>query len=77
MNRWNPCSRREVIRRLRGLGFDGPFPGGDHSYMQFEGRRLTIPSNREYPVDQLRYVLRQAARALGRAIPVEEWNSLS
>lgn len=44
--------------------------------MRFEGRRLPIPSNREYPVDQLRYVLRQAARALGRAIPVEEWNSL-
>ncbi len=27
MSRWIPCKRREFIRRLRVLGFDGPFSG--------------------------------------------------
>jgi hypothetical protein len=25
----NPISRREFIRKLKALGFEGPFPGGD------------------------------------------------
>ncbi len=24
MNRWTPCKRRDFIRRLRKLGFEGP-----------------------------------------------------
>ena len=24
MSRWTPCKRRDFIRRLRALGFDGP-----------------------------------------------------
>ena len=76
MNRWNPCSRRDFIRRLRQLGFRGPYSGSRHQGMKFEGRTLPIPSNREYSVQQLRYVLRQAAEAMGRAISAEEWNSL-
>ena len=27
MSRWSPCKRREFVRRLRALGFDGPFSG--------------------------------------------------
>lgn len=76
MNRWNPCSRRDFIRRLRRLGFRGPYSGARHQGMKFAGRTLPLPSNSEYSVRQVRFVLRQAARALGRAISVEEWNSL-
>ena len=76
MNRWNPCSRRDCIRRLWELGFDGPFPGGRHDWMRFQGRRVTLFSDREYSVRQVRIVLRQAARALGRTISVAEWNAL-
>jgi hypothetical protein len=27
MSRWTPCKRRDFIRRLRDLGFDGPLAG--------------------------------------------------
>ena len=45
--------------------------------MVYQGRRLTIPSNTEYPVAQSRYMLRQASRRIGREITTEEWNSLA
>jgi len=44
--------------------------------MRFQGRRVTLFSDNEYSVRQVRIVLRQAARAMGRVISVEEWNSL-
>ena len=28
-----PVNRRILIRRLRSMGFDGPWPGGSHEYM--------------------------------------------
>lgn len=28
----SPVSRRELIRRLQGLGFEGPFSGGKYRY---------------------------------------------
>ena len=30
----NPVSRRELVRKLKALGFEGPFPGGKHQWMQ-------------------------------------------
>ena len=47
MSRWSPCKRREFVRRLRALGFDGPFSGTQHQFMTFGSHRLTIPSNEE------------------------------
>ena len=29
MSRWTPCKRNDFIRKLRGLGFDGPFSGSN------------------------------------------------
>lgn len=29
-----PVSRREFVRRLRTLGWEGPFPGGRHELMR-------------------------------------------
>jgi len=53
VSRWIPCKRREFIRRLRVLGFDGPFSGTRHQFLIQNENRLTIPSNEEYSVPQL------------------------
>jgi hypothetical protein len=58
VSRWTPCKRREFIRRLRLLGFDGPFSGTRHQFLVYEDNRLAIPSNDEYSVPQLRVMLR-------------------
>ena len=39
-----PISHRELIRRLRALGFVGPFSGGRHPYMERAGRRIVVPN---------------------------------
>ncbi len=38
------ATRREVIRKLRRLGFDGPFPGGRHEFMTRERLKLYLPN---------------------------------
>ncbi|MDZ8087163.1 MAG: hypothetical protein RM049_35560 [Nostoc sp. DedQUE04] len=38
--------------------------------------RLTIPSNDEYSVPQLRMMIREVEVILEREITLEEWNSL-
>src|SRR3954471_4368869 len=48
-----PCKRRDFIRRLRKLGFDGPYSGTRHQFMVRGQHRQTIPSNAEYSVAQL------------------------
>jgi len=76
MSRWQPCKRREFIRRLRKLNFDGPYSGTHHQFMVFEEFRLTVPSNSEYSVPQLRMMLNELEGILGRAITADEWNKL-
>jgi hypothetical protein len=41
----DPVSRRELIRKLKALGFEGPFPGGKHDWMRRGRLRLTIPNS--------------------------------
>ncbi len=76
MSRWNPCRRSVFIHRLRALGFDGPYSGTKHQFMTFADYRQTIPSNNEYSVPQLRMMLREVERIIGREITAAEWNSL-
>lgn len=76
MSRLSPCKRRDFIVRLRLIGFDGPFSGTRHQFMVYDQRRLTVPSNPEYSVPQLRMLLREAAEIMGREITVDEWNEL-
>jgi hypothetical protein len=76
VSRWTPCRRREFIRRLRHLGFDGPFSGTRHQFMTYEGHRLAIPSNTEYAVPQLRTMIREVEEILGREITLAEWHRL-
>jgi hypothetical protein len=76
VSRWTPCKRREFIRRLRVLDFDGPFSGTRHQFLVYKENRLTIPSNEEYSVPQLKMMIREAGSILGREISLKEWESL-
>ena len=48
----SPVSRRELVRKLKRLGFEGPFPGGKHEWMRRGGLRLTIPNPHPGSIDQ-------------------------
>lgn len=65
----NPVSRRELVRKLKALGFEGPFPGGKHQWMRRGGLRLTVPNPHGGAIDPglIRRILRQAGLTL------EEW----
>lgn len=76
MSRWSPCKRREFIRRLRKIGFEGPLSGTRHQFMIYQQHRLTIPSNVEYSMPQLRMMLNEVETIIGREITVNEWNNL-
>jgi hypothetical protein len=58
------------------MGFDGPFSGTRHQFMLYGQYRLTIPSNAEYSVPQLRTMIRELEALIGRQITVDEWNEL-
>ena len=73
---WHPIKRRELVRKLRALGFTGPYRGTRHEFLIFDLQRQTIPSNAEYSVAQLRIVLRQVESILGRRISADEWAEL-
>jgi len=72
----DPCKRRDFIIRLRQLGFDGPYIGTRHQFMLYQTHRLAIPSNAEYSVPQLRFMLNEVENILGREISSDEWQQL-
>jgi hypothetical protein len=76
VSRWTPCKRSDFIRKLRRLGFDGPFAGTRHQFMVFSQKRLAIPSNAEYSVPQLRILIREIRDIAAREITVDEWAGL-
>jgi hypothetical protein len=73
---WRPIKRRIFIRKLRGLGFEGPLSGTRHEFMIFGEHRQTIPTNSEYSVPQVRMLIRQVESIVRRPISLEEWDSL-
>jgi len=75
LSRWIPCKRRDFVKKLRLLGFEGLFSGTRHQFMVYGEYRLTIPSNNEYSVPQLRMMIREVEVILEREITLEEWNS--
>lgn len=42
--RVTPITRRELIRRLRKLGWEGPYAGGKHQFMVHGAMKLPIPN---------------------------------
>ncbi len=65
-------SRKEIIRKFRVLGWDGPVPGGKYEFMVKGKRKQKIPNphhGEDYGVSLLSDILRQAG------ISHEDWNS--
>jgi predicted RNA binding protein YcfA (HicA-like mRNA interferase family) len=72
LHKLSPVSRRELIRKLRGLGAVGPFQGKRHQYMVRGIDTIIIPNPHhgdEIGVDLLSKILRDGG------ISREEWFS--
>jgi len=71
MPRLTPVSRRELIQRLKKLGFEGPYTGGRHEFMVRETRRLILPNPHRDDIGAalLSRLLRQAG------VTRQEWES--
>jgi len=76
MTHWAPCKRRDFIKRLEGLGFDGPYSGTRHQFMIYKNHRLAIPSNKEYSVPQLKMMLNEVEKIIEQEISADKWNAL-
>jgi predicted RNA binding protein YcfA (HicA-like mRNA interferase family) len=72
MPAFGPIQRKDLIRYLKQLGFEGPYSGGKHQFMVKETLRLTIPNPHKGEISKalLGKILRQAA------ISREEWENL-
>lgn len=58
-----PVSRRELVRKLRTLGFSGPYSGGRHQFMTKGLLKLRIPNphgSADISAALIREILRQA-----------------
>ena len=72
MPRFGPVKRRDLIRYLGRLGFEGPYSGGKHQFM-IKGDitlRLPNPHRSDIGKELLARILRQAR------IDREEWEKL-
>jgi hypothetical protein len=76
MSRWTPCKRKAFIHKLKALGFKGPISGSRHQFIVYEQHRLTLPSNAECSVPQLKMMLSEVKIILKREISIDEWNAL-
>jgi predicted RNA binding protein YcfA (HicA-like mRNA interferase family) len=65
MPRFGPIHRIDLIARLRTLGFEGPYSGGRHQFMQREDMTVWIPNPHSGDIGRelLARVLRQAGVA--------------
>jgi len=69
MPRLTPVKQKELIKKLKLFGYNGPFSGGKHLFMIRYDVRLTLPNphQKEIGVDLLKRILQQAE------ISVDEW----
>jgi len=44
MPKLSPLPRRILIKKLRKIGFEGPFPATRHEYMRRDGEKIFIPN---------------------------------
>ena len=72
MGKLKPISHKELVRKLRKLGFDGPYSGGKHLFMIKGNLTLTIPNphGKDISVELLKRILRRAE------ISRDEWLNL-
>lgn len=74
MPRLSPEKSRVVIKKLRALGFEGPFSGGRHLFMRHPNSKVKIPipmpQGKDIPRGTVRAIIKQAG------ITVDDWQSL-
>ena len=63
MSSLKPCKRQVLIRKLRKFGFEGPYPGGKHSWMEKEHIRLIIPNPHKGDIGE--NLLKQILKEIG------------
>ena len=75
MGRLAPVSWTNFVRKLRGLGFEGPLYRGKHTYMVRGQIRITIPNPhcQQISVDLPSRILRQANLT---NLTRDEWEAL-
>lgn len=44
MPKLQPLSRRTLIKKLKKLGFNGPYSGTRHQYVEYGKKRIFIPN---------------------------------
>ena len=61
MPKLSPVSWKDLVKRLRRLGFEGPYEGGKHPYMIRGDLTLTIPNphRNDISVDLLKRILKR------------------
>ncbi|TAK67449.1 MAG: type II toxin-antitoxin system HicA family toxin [Bacteroidetes bacterium] len=67
-----PLNRRELIRKLRNAGFDGPYPGGKHSCMIKGKHKIIVPNPHRGDIGVV--LIRKIVNQL--KLTSEEWNNL-
>ncbi len=67
-----PVKRKDLISKLKQLGFTGPYSGGKHQFMIKEKLRLTIPNphQSDIGINLLNKILQQAS------ITKEQWENI-
>ena len=72
MPRFGPIKRRDSIRYLQRVGFEGPYSGGRHQFMAREDITIWIPNPHQEDIgrDLLARIPRQAH------ISRDEWGGL-
>lgn len=70
MRKLLPMSRRQFIKRMTAIGFDGPFSGGRHQFMSRGDIDVHIPNPHQSDIGAplLKRILRQAD------VSMEEWH---
>ncbi len=72
MPSFGPIKRKDLIRYLKQVGFDGPYSGGKHQFMRKGDITLRIPNPHQGDIGKelLARILRQAG------IDREQWEQL-
>ena len=72
MPQFGPIARKELVRYLRQLGFEGPYSGGRHQFMVKGNHTIRVPNPHQAVLGKelLAKILRQAG------ITKEEWEKL-
>ena len=74
MSKLRPEKPNLVIRKLKALGYEGPFPGGKHVFMRHPLTKHKIPvpyhKGRDIPKGTIREIIKEFG------ITVEKWNKL-